>query len=1119
VNLDLALLTLDGWIFGGSGDTTLQVDIPEDGIMTGSNLYWVMYVYPWDATNAWTSHMGFYSSGNDGSNGVYANLAGKGLQILGMTAEAYAGRAWDMWAAYNTRGEDVTVSYGVKDRGDIEDEDNFNDGNYAGWTTHSNANISWSVTSSGTLHAAVVESGGYAYLTRDGLDISNLNITFEYDLDFENGAHSGGLVFRDVVLYVNPDMCGWDDGNPQYYTNVDYLTTGAWHHIELQVHDGDPYWESDLYIDGKVVFLQEPIEVTNWTSSTVGLLSPYYQGFVEWDDVRVADQQYTEVSEEVNGEKVPTNENDVTFWPFIPDYDPGLWEHEGSVLGAQYEWYVYMRGEGVHAYSNVDVYFAPRLVVEDTNFPASLTAGTTVQVPVEWENLPETPVMLCIRLEDPYVGTNYASATYAITNETGSAYFAVELPAGLPAHENYLWAAFMYPTNAADPMGERIGLDDTFRFDRQGVPVEPETVISVPPIQDGDFHVYNDQGIPGGCDIYTWKGGSASFDGSYTGETPPEGIKCFKTEGSSWAGWGVFKLSGSYDMSSYSNGVLRFWMKSTVNLKINIEDADGKKTDVYVGSSSGEWKEVSIPISSFAGVDISQVYGLFEVTADAATTFYVDDVRWTLGDFHVYRDAGMPLATTNLTWSGGVSLFDGEFSDSGAPEGTHCYLTTGETWAGWGVFSDRGLRDMSAYSNGYISLWAKGRTTLKVEIQAPSNSTHTVYIASSGGTWQEYQIPLNSFTGADLRNVYGLFSVTAETGTSFCIDDVRWRLGSSTGTTEQCEHFYNDSGIPVGSDVWVWWASQYWGHVTASTNDGGFEQSTANGSYPDAGYWNLSAVGSGGTGQCLSAAAHSGSAGLRQLTGNDGTAYETVSYQEYDAYAGDIFKAEVYARQPSGQGWVSGSSAYLELEFLDAWHQSLTSYVSSASVTSSGQGWTLCSLGDTTAPFGSRHVRVKLVVEKPNGYSGQSVAEFDDCVLKQGNSFNGEFTEDSSPPEGTKVFRSYCVYWSGWGVFYTNSTTNLSAYSNGYVKFWLKSYGYSKVEIQSLYNGQTNTAQGAFYGPTTNAAGDVVWDYKVIAVTNFVGVDLEHIRSPFMLTDPTYDRAFYVDDVKWSMTP
>ena len=162
---------------------------------------------------------------------------------------------------------------------------------------------------------------------------------------------------------------------------------------------------------------------------------------------------------------------------------------------------------------------------------------------------------------------------------------------------------------------------------------------------------------------------------------------------------------------------------------------------------------------------------------------------------------------------------------------------------------------------------------------------------------------------------------------------------------------------------------------------------------------------------------------------------------------------------------------------------------------------------------------MKLVVEKPNGYSGQSVAEFDDCVLKQGNSFNGEFTEDSSPPEGTKVFRSYCVYWSGWGVFYTNSTTNLSAYSNGYVKFWLKSYGYSKVEIQSLYNGQTNTAQGAFYGPTTNAAGDVVWNYKVIAVTNFVGVDLEHIRSPFMLTDPTYDRAFYVDDVKWSMTP
>lgn len=258
-------------------------------------------------------------------------------------------------------------------------------------------------------------------------------------------------------------------------------------------------------------------------------------------------------------------------------------------------------------------------------------------------------------------------------------------------------------------------------------------------------------------------------------------------------------------------------------------------------------------------------------------------------------------------------------------------------------------------------------------------------------------------------------------------------------------------------------------------------------------------------------------------TGTDGAEYWVAAFQEYEAYAGDIFRAQVYARQPSGHGWVSGSEAYLQLEFQDAWHDCLGSITSATRVTSSGQGWTLCEIGDTQAPYGTRYVRLKLVVRKPSGSSGQSVCEFDDCRLQQGNSFNGDFTEDPSPPEGTKVFRSFCVYWSGWGIFFTNSTTNLSAYSNGYVKFWLKSHGYNKIEVQSVTAGVTNTACGASYGPTTNGQGEVVWQHKVIPVQNFLtdnaSLDLSHIQSPFMITDPTYDHAYSVDDVKWSMSP
>ena len=258
-------------------------------------------------------------------------------------------------------------------------------------------------------------------------------------------------------------------------------------------------------------------------------------------------------------------------------------------------------------------------------------------------------------------------------------------------------------------------------------------------------------------------------------------------------------------------------------------------------------------------------------------------------------------------------------------------------------------------------------------------------------------------------------------------------------------------------------------------------------------------------------------------TGAAGTEYWVTTFQDYEACAGDIFRAEVYARQPSGYGWVSGSEAYLELEFQDAWHDPLGSTSSVSRITGAGQDWTLCEIGDTQAPFGTRYVRVKLVLRKPSGGSGESVCEFDDCLLQQGNSFNGDFTEDPAPPEGTKVFRSFCVGWSGWGIFFTNGTTNLNAYSNGYVKFWLKSHGYNWIGIQSTAGGETNKARGASYGPTTNQAGEVVWEYKVIPLQSFLSdnpdLQLSHIQSPFMITDPTYDHTYVVDEVKWSMSP
>lgn len=164
--------------------------------------------------------------------------------------------------------------------------------------------------------------------------------------------------------------------------------------------------------------------------------------------------------------------------------------------------------------------------------------------------------------------------------------------------------------------------------------------------------IYTDNGIP--CDeaeIWTWSGKdwggpAGTFDGNYTGETSPEGEKCFRTtSGSDWsghtnyAGWGVFFIYPSdhtRDFSSFNR--LSFWVKSSEDLKVEIQenDRDGKKFTVYISDygwrrNDTSWQEIRIPASVFkdTGADLSKIFCPFMITIEKGDmAFCVDDVKW-----------------------------------------------------------------------------------------------------------------------------------------------------------------------------------------------------------------------------------------------------------------------------------------------------------------------------------------------------------------------------------------------------------------------------------------------------------------------------------------------------------
>ncbi|OGV43413.1 MAG: hypothetical protein A2X46_13410 [Lentisphaerae bacterium GWF2_57_35] len=1103
------------WVLGGSGSNSVSVTLPTDGIMTGTNLFWTYTVYPWDATDLWTYHAGYYGSDADGGR---VRLAGKGLQVLGGPTNVYGGRGWDLWLAYNTEGQACTLTFGLQDKGVLASEDNFDDGNYAGWTVTAHPNIGWSVTG-GALRASVVSTGGYASITRDGLALNTNNITIEYNTRFMNGARHGGVIYRGLVLYVNPQLCGWADLSPYYITNGAGVTTGQWHHVVVNIRDGDPYLRSDLTIDGKTVFMDEALEVNSFANNTMGFLSPYHPGYAEWDNVRVTDEQYSFVTQTVNGVYYPVT-NETPFYARVPDFDPGMMEHEGTTLGGAYQFYAYLKGQGVHGATDTEVYFSPQIMIEHSNFPAVMNPGQLVNLPVQWERLPQTPMKLMVNLQDVWSGRTYLTNFYTISSATGSGLFPVTIPEEIVSGAGYAWQAVICPTNEPDPIAGQLGNDDTFRYTRDGLALKEETTVIVTPIVGGDYAIYRDLGIPAGSDIFTWDGGSSSFDGNYAGATPPEGSLCFRADTATWAGWGVLATANALDISEYRDGLLKFWLKSMVTVKVELEQWSGAKVAKYIPTTSNVWKEIVVPMSDFSSLTLAQMKGLFEITAETATGFYVDHVRFVKGELAVYNDYGVPALSRITNWSSGAASFNASYTEGAAPEGSKCYMTTGSAASGWGVVMTNGVMNMSLYSNGYISLWARSWGSLKLEIEVPQGVTRTTYIGSTTGIWKQITLPLSVFGGFNYAQVYGLAKVSSTNAAKFFVDNIRWRRGTNAVPSEKKETFFSDAGIPGNAQVLTWWAYQYWEHISAAISDGGFESST-DGLFPNSGFWAFTNATSGAGALCSTAALRSGAKGLREQTSANGS-YWASTYQEISGYAGDIYNAHVYVRQPSGQGWVAGSTAYVRMQFLNAWRQVLTNVVSAVKVTTAAQAWTLCSIPDFTAPYATRFVRFELVVQKPNGSTGASVADFDDGWWGQANSFNANFAEDPVTPEGAKSFRSYCVGWSGWNVIYSNTVTNLSQYAGGYLKFWYKSSGYTKVEIQSVWNGVTNqAAYPAFgwFGPTVNDQGAVVWQQKVIPISYFVGIDLQHIKSPFMITDPTYDHAFYVDDVRWTISP
>jgi beta-glucanase (GH16 family) len=124
---------------------------------------------------------------------------------------------------------------------------------------------------------------------------------------------------------------------------------------------------------------------------------------------------------------------------------------------------------------------------------------------------------------------------------------------------------------------------------------------------------------------------------------PYEGaeVMAFTATAGNWFGLGV--ANDIRDLTHFSTGYLKFWFKTTYqgSFKFSIIAFNGQVDFSYAAGEQksglvrdGAWHEVTFPVSTFTGVDLSAITQAFTFSGDApaaAADFYIDNVYYTTG--------------------------------------------------------------------------------------------------------------------------------------------------------------------------------------------------------------------------------------------------------------------------------------------------------------------------------------------------------------------------------------------------------------------------------------------------------------------------------------------------------
>ena len=174
-------------------------------------------------------------------------------------------------------------------------------------------------------------------------------------------------------------------------------------------------------------------------------------------------------------------------------------------------------------------------------------------------------------------------------------------------------------------------------------------LVASPAIAD-DYLAYSQAGIPAGADIFTWCDTPPCDVGENFLCATPEGGTSMRMNTNLWGGWGVFLLGDLADLSGFADGELRFWVRSSYDLKTEIQCRPQGSNVTYTTflsqhgwDGTSNWQQISIPIADFFApnpVDLdclATMYSPFMATIENLpffNSFTIDFAHWTKPNTH-----------------------------------------------------------------------------------------------------------------------------------------------------------------------------------------------------------------------------------------------------------------------------------------------------------------------------------------------------------------------------------------------------------------------------------------------------------------------------------------------------